>query len=52
MHTDTPSWTVLIGMIPFMPNGISHPFQSDQFISVLKVAGSVFLFYSYLTEIL
>ena len=31
---------------PFKPNGISHYYQLDQYISVLRDVGSIFHFYS------
>ena len=31
---------------PFMPNGTSHPYQLDQSISILRIVGCYFSFYS------
>ena len=36
---------------PFLPNGISHPYQLDQSIPILRVVGCYFSFYTYINRI-
>ena len=39
-------WLLSADFNPFMPNGISHCCQLDQFISILRVLRGIFPFYS------
>ena len=44
LHIFPPFWFISNVINPFKPNGISHYYQSDQSISILRVVGLYFSF--------